>query len=136
MTSVLYIALEKQTNKQTNKRYEVLATYGHVRKLPSRAEAVRPAENFAMDFEEVVRTGRAVKAATPLRDIQRALASASELFLATDPDREGEAIAWHVTESLQREIGARPVYRVTFTEVGLSSLLPVRTFFLVFYFSR
>jgi hypothetical protein len=92
----------------------VLASYGHVRSLPSKANSVRPAENFAMDFELV--SG----AASTLKGLGAALRGARALLLATDPDREGEAIAWHLQEAL-KERGllppSMPVHRVTFTEI-------------------
>ena len=92
----------------------VLASYGHVRALPSKANSVRPSEDFAMDFE--VASG----AGSVLKSLGTALRSSRALLLATDPDREGEAIAWHVLEAL-REKGLLPahipVHRVTFSEI-------------------
>ena len=73
----------------------VLATYGHVRDLPARAGSVSPEAGFAMAWEPSARAGPALAA------ISAAASRASEVILATDPDREGEAISWHVWEELK-----------------------------------
>ncbi len=73
---------------------QVLASYGHVRDLPSRAGSVLPDKDFEMLWERM-------RAARPrLQDIAGAMKQAQTLILATDPDREGEAISWHVQEEL------------------------------------
>ena len=94
--------------------YVVLASYGHVRSLPSKPNSVRPQEQFAMEFELVNGAG------TVLKNIGAALRNACALLLATDPDREGEAIAWHVQEALrERRLlpESLPVRRITFSEI-------------------
>ena len=89
-------AKAKTINKYLGSGYRVLASYGHVRDLPSKDGSVSPDRDFAMDWEV---DGRAAKR---LQDIAAALKGAKRLFLATDPDREGEAISWHVREVLKQ----------------------------------
>ena len=73
----------------------MLASYGHVRDLPVKAGSVQPELDFAMRWQQSA-------AQRPrLRELENAVRSASRLVLATDPDREGEAISWHVTQELQ-----------------------------------
>ena len=93
--------------------YRVMATRGHVRDLPARAGSVDPGDGFSMVYE----TGK--RAARTLGAIAKALARADILVLATDPDREGEAIAWQVLSWLaeRNAVGERPVLRVVFHEV-------------------
>ncbi|MFN7159201.1 MAG: toprim domain-containing protein, partial [Erythrobacter cryptus] len=76
--------------------YKVLASYGHVRDLPPKDGSVKPEEDFAMEWE-VYRDKQA-----RLKDIAEAAKAAERLVLATDPDREGEAISWHVLELLKK----------------------------------
>src|SRR5690606_37357261 len=83
-------AKAKTINNYLGKDYEVLASFGHVRDLPAKDGSVRPEEDFAMTWEV---DGAARKRLT---EIGNALKDAAELILATDPDREGEAISWHV----------------------------------------
>ena len=100
----------------------VLASYGHVRDLVEKSGSVVPERGFEMVWEERARDG-------VVRDILRAARSAGTVVLATDPDREGEAISWHILELLKREgivndDGVSPsVQRVTFTEVTKSAVL-------------
>ena len=100
-------------------KFRVLACNGHVRSLPSRANAVRPADGFDMEFELVK------GAAGVLRTLGAALDGARALYLATDPDREGEAIAWHVAQALE-EKGALPpgipVHRISFSQITRSAV--------------
>ena len=93
--------------------YRVMATRGHVRDLPAKAGSVDPGDGFAMTFE----AGKA--AARTLGAIARALENADGLVLATDPDPEGEAIAWQVLDWLEARggLGDRTVERVVFHEV-------------------
>ena len=93
--------------------YRVMATRGHVRDLPARAGSVDPGDGFSMVYE----TGK--RAARTLGAIAKALARADILVLATDPDREGEAIAWQVLSWLaeRNAVGERPVFRAVFHEV-------------------
>ena len=93
--------------------YRVIATRGHVRDLPARAGSVKPEDGFAM----VTETGK--RAARTLAAVAKALERAQTLVLATDPDREGESIAWQVLEWLTERdaVGDVPVHRVAFHEV-------------------
>ena len=95
------------------REYRVIATRGHVRDLPAKAGSVKPEDGFAMLTE----TGR--RAARTLAAVAKALKHAETLVLATDPDREGEAIAWQVLSWLAERgaIGEKPVHRVAFHEV-------------------
>ena len=100
-------------SKHLGPGHRVIATRGHVSDLPAKAGSVRPDEGFAMTY----RTGRA--AARRLGAIAKALAEADGLVLATDPDREGEAIAWQVLEWLEERgaLAGRPVFRAAFGEL-------------------
>ncbi|OZA62652.1 MAG: DNA topoisomerase I, partial [Sphingomonadales bacterium 39-62-4] len=92
--------------------YKVLASYGHIRDLPVKDGSVRPDEDFAMDWEMYGDKASRVKAITD------AAKSADRLILATDPDREGEAISWHVRELLKkRKVLPKEVERVTFNAI-------------------
>ena len=89
-------AKAKTINKYLGSGYTVLASYGHVRDLPPKDGSVRPDEDFAMDWEV---DGKAERR---LKEIAAAVKNADKLILATDPDREGEAISWHISEELKR----------------------------------
>lgn len=106
-------AKAKTINKYLGKDYEVLASFGHVRDLPSKDGSVRPDEDFAMSW--------AVDSASKKRlaDISKSVKQADELILATDPDREGEAISWHVLDVLKDKklIKDKPVKRVVFNAI-------------------
>ncbi len=106
-------AKAKTINKYLGPDYEVLASYGHIRDLPPKDGSVLPDQDFAMSWQLGERSAK------PVNEIKRALKKAKTLYLATDPDREGEAISWHVQEFLQEEglIGDRKVRRVTFNEI-------------------
>ncbi len=93
--------------------YEILASYGHVRDLVPKDGAVEPEKGFLMHYEPIERNEKHVKA------LSRAMKKAKALYLATDPDREGEAISWHVVELLRaaKALGAKPVHRVVFHEI-------------------
>ena len=106
-------AKAKTINKYLGKGYTVLASYGHVRDLPSKDGSVRPDQDFAMSWEV---DGKADKR---LQDIAKAVKGATHLYLATDPDREGEAISWHVQEILRQRNALKgvDVKRVVFNEV-------------------
>jgi DNA topoisomerase-1 len=112
-------AKAKTINKYLGRNYRVLASYGHVRDLPARDGSVRPEEDFAMSW--------AVDpaAAKRLNDIAKAVREADGLILATDPDREGEAISWHVLEILQQKkaLKGKPVRRVVFNAVTKEAVL-------------
>ncbi len=105
-------AKAKTIEKYLGKDYKVLASYGHVRDLPAKDGSVRPDEQFAMDWELYGDKARQVKAITD------AAKTADRLILATDPDREGEAISWHVRELLaKRKALPKDVQRVTFNAI-------------------
>jgi DNA topoisomerase-1 len=106
-------AKAKTIKKYLGKDFEVLASYGHVRDLVPKEGAVDPKHDFAMKYQVVERNQKHVDA------ISRALKKAKSLFLATDPDREGEAISWHLYELLkaQGELKDKEVQRVVFYEI-------------------
>ncbi len=107
-------AKAKTINKYLGKDYNVLASFGHVRDLPSKDGSVRPDENFAMDYEV------AADSRKHLSEIAKSVKESDILYLATDPDREGEAISWHVVEALRssRKLPKTiDIKRVTFTEI-------------------
>ncbi|MCP5300442.1 MAG: type I DNA topoisomerase [Chromatiaceae bacterium] len=106
-------AKAKTIKKYLGKDFEVLASYGHVRDLVPKEGAVDPDGGFAMKYQVIDRNDRHVKAiTTKLKD-------ADALYLATDPDREGEAISWHLYELLKgkRALKDKPVHRVVFNEI-------------------
>jgi DNA topoisomerase-1 len=112
-------AKARTINKYLGPDYTVVASYGHVRDLPAKDGSVRPDQDFEMDWEV------AENAEKRIRDIAKALKGADHLYLATDPDREGEAISWHVREVLRhRKALARvDVKRVVFHEVTRNAVL-------------
>jgi DNA topoisomerase I len=112
-------AKAKTINKYLGSGYKVLASYGHVRDLPPKDGSVRPDEGFAMDWST------AERGETRIRDIAKALKDADGLILATDPDREGEAISWHVLELLRQRgaIKGKSVHRVVFHEITKNAIL-------------
>ncbi|MBT8137113.1 MAG: DNA topoisomerase I [Gammaproteobacteria bacterium] len=106
-------AKAKTIEKYLGKEFQVLASYGHVRDLVPKEGAVDPENNFAMKYDVIDKNSKHVDA------ISRALKKADALYLATDPDREGEAISWHLTELLRerKALNGKPVYRVVFYEI-------------------
>ena len=108
----------KTIKKYLGKDFEVLASYGHVRDLVPKEGAVDTAHHFAMKYQVVERNQKHIDA------ISRALKKATSLFLATDPDREGEAISWHLFELLkaQGELKGKTVSRVVFYEITKDSV--------------
>ncbi|HZT17886.1 MAG TPA: type I DNA topoisomerase [Dongiaceae bacterium] len=112
-------AKAKTINKYLGRDYTVLASFGHVRDLPPKDGSVRPDEDFAMSWEVEGKAESRIKA------IAQALRSADRLILATDPDREGEAISWHITEELKRRkaLTGKQVARVVFNEITRSAVL-------------
>lgn len=100
-------------SKYLGKDFDVLASYGHVRDLVPKEGAVDPENDFAMKYQVIERNEKHVKA------IQRALKKADALYLATDPDREGEAISWHLIELLKerKALDGKDVHRVIFHEI-------------------
>ncbi|HEX9159513.1 MAG TPA: DNA topoisomerase I [Rhizomicrobium sp.] len=108
----------KTIKKYLGKDFEVLASYGHVRDLVPKEGAVDPKRHFAMKYQVVERNQKHIDA------ISRALKKATSLFLATDPDREGEAISWHLHELLKAkgELKNKDVRRVVFYEITKDSV--------------
>jgi DNA topoisomerase-1 len=106
-------AKAKTINKYLGKGYEVMASFGHVRDLPPKSGSVDPDNDFRMLWEVDP------KAAKRLNDIARALKDADKLILATDPDREGEAISWHVLQVLKEKkaLKSQIVERVVFNAI-------------------
>ena len=111
-------AKAKTINKYLGSDYKVLASYGHVRDLPAKDGSVLPDDDFAMSWEVDA------KSAKRLSDIAEAAKGADRLILATDPDREGEAISWHVLEVLQkkRALKGATVQRVVFNAITKSAV--------------
>jgi DNA topoisomerase-1 len=91
----------------------VLASFGHVRDLPSKKDSVLPDQDFSMVWEISDGSDRHIKA------IKDALKNADALYLATDPDREGEAISWHIKEVLDQNkaLQGKTVQRIVFNEI-------------------
>ncbi len=112
-------AKAKTINKYLGKDFKVLASYGHVRDLPSKDGSVRPDDDFAMEWEVDSRSQKQIK------EITAAVKGASNLYLATDPDREGEAISWHVLDVLEKKKVLKDidVKRVVFNEITKNAIL-------------
>ena len=106
-------AKAKTINKYLGKDFTVLASYGHVRDLVPKEGAVDPDHGFAMRYDLIEKNEKHVDA------IAKAAKSADNLFLATDPDREGEAISWHIAEILKERglLKGKELHRVVFTEI-------------------
>ena len=121
MTDVVVVespAKAKTINKYLGGGFTVLASFGHVRDLPPKDGSVRPEEGFAMDWAADERGNRQVAA------IAKAVRGATTLYLATDPDREGEAISWHVRAMLEEKKALKgvEVRRITFNEITKSAI--------------
>src|SRR3984885_4676157 len=112
-------AKAKTINKYLGSGYKVLASFGHIRDLPSKDGSVKPDDDFSMVWEVDAR------AQVKIKDIASAVKDADKLILATDPDREGEAISWHILEVLRQKhvLGKMPVERVVFNAVTKSAIL-------------
>ena len=111
-------AKAKTIEKYLGKDYRVLASYGHVRDLPPKDGSVKPDEGFAMDWETYADKAKQLKAITDEAK------KADRLILATDPDREGEAISWHVQELLAKKKALpKEVERVTFNAITKPAIL-------------
>lgn len=112
-------AKAKTINKYLGKDYKVLASFGHIRDLPAKDGSVLPDDDFAMSWS--------VSAASQKRvsEIAQAVKSGSKLILATDPDREGEAISWHILEVLRAKklLKDKPIERVVFNAVTKAAVL-------------
>jgi len=112
-------AKAKTINKYLGKDYKVLASYGHIRDLPSKNGSVDPENDFEMVWEADA------KSAKRISDIANALKDADTLILATDPDREGEAISWHLIEALKKRRALKKdmaVERVVFNAITKSAV--------------
>ena len=111
-------AKAKTINKYLGSGYEVVASFGHIRDLPAKDGSVDPAEDFAMKWEVDPKASKRVS------EIAASVKSADRLILATDPDREGEAISWHILEALKarKALKDTPVERVTFNAITKDSI--------------
>jgi len=111
-------AKAKTLQKYLGKDFQILASYGHVRDLIPKTGAVDPDNDFAMKYETIARNSKHMDA------IAKAAASADNIYLAPDPDREGEAIAWHIAEILKAKRGLKnkTVQRVVFYEITQSAV--------------
>src|SRR5271157_4995564 len=121
MTDVVVVespAKARTINRYLGDKFTVLASLGHVRDLPPKDGSVRPDEDFAMDWQSDQRGEKQVGA------IAKALKGADTLYLATDPDREGEAISWHVKAMLaeKKALKGITVRRITFNEITRSAV--------------
>lgn len=111
-------AKAKTIQKYLGPDYEVLASYGHVRDLPARKGSVNPEKQFTMTYAPLEKNARHIET------IAKSLKKADSLLLATDPDREGEAISWHIYE-LMRERNltkGKEVHRIYFNEITKSAI--------------
>ena len=112
-------AKAKTISKYLGDGFKVLASYGHIRDLPPKDGSVRPDEDFAMDWEVDAASQKRIK------EIVDAVKGADGVILATDPDREGEAISWHVKDELihRKALGSTPIKRVTFNAITKNAVL-------------
>lgn len=117
------VIVESPAKAKTIKKYlgpdfEILASYGHVRDLLPKEGAVDPDHDFAMQYVPIEKNARHVD------NIAKALKTADTLYLATDPDREGEAIAWHVYEIMKAKklLKDKPIYRIAFHEITKTAI--------------
>ena len=111
-------AKAKTLKKYLGRDFEILASFGHVRDLIPKQGAVDPAHGFAMKYQLIARNHKYVDA------IAKEAAKADKVYLATDPDREGEAIAWHISEILKSKklLKNKPPQRVVFYEITESAV--------------
>ncbi len=113
-------AKAKTINKYLGKEYKVLSSYGHIRDLPSKEGSVEPDKDFHMHYAVDERSTKQVK------EIIKACKGVGIVYLATDPDREGEAIAWHVAEVLKENKSIKKdveFKRIVFHEITKKSVL-------------
>jgi DNA topoisomerase I len=114
-------AKAKTINKYLGSSYKVIASFGHVRDLPSKDGSVKPDEDFAMAWDVADTKSQKV-----LKEITDAVKGADKLILATDPDREGEAISWHILQVLEKRRALKkgvPVERVAFNAVTKQAIM-------------
>lgn len=111
-------AKAKTLKKYLGKDFDILASYGHVRDLKPKSGAVDPENGFAMKYQVIEKNAKHVD------EICRQLKNSQALYLATDPDREGEAISWHLYELMKskKALSNKPVYRVVFHEITKSAI--------------
>ena len=111
-------AKAKTIQKYLGKDYEVLASYGHVRDLPPRKGSVNPDKQFTMTYSPIEKNARHIES------IAKALKNSESLLLATDPDREGEAISWHIFELMKERnlLKDKEVHRIFFNEITKSAI--------------
>ena len=112
-------AKAKTINKYLGSGYQVMASYGHIRDLPGKDGSVRPDDGFAMSWEVDSKSKKRIN------EIASAVKDADRLILATDPDREGEAISWHVLEVLRKKgvLKEKQVERVVFNAITKNAIL-------------
>jgi len=111
-------AKAKTIEKYLGKNFKVLASFGHIRDLPSKNGSVEPDQDFAMKWAVDTKSKSRVK------DIENALKASDKLILATDPDREGEAISWHLLEVLNKKkaLKDKAIERVVFNAITKKSV--------------
>lgn len=111
-------AKSKTIGKYLGKDYVVMPSYGHIRDLPSKKDSVDPSKNFDMKWE-LSKTGN-----TFINNLKKSIKNADELLLATDPDREGEAISWHILECIKNDVDLSKigVKRVVFHEITKTAI--------------
>ena len=111
-------AKAKTLKKYFGKDFEVLASYGHVRDLQPKEGAVDPDHDFAMKYQVIEKNSKHIDA------IVKAMKKADALYLATDPDREGEAISWHIYNILKEKnlLKDKPAYRIVFHEITRNAI--------------
>ncbi len=113
-------AKAKTINKYLGNDFKVIASFGHIRDLPSKDGSVEPDNDFAMHYEISSKSTKHVK------EIADAIANAQSIYLATDPDREGEAISWHIIEAMKKRRKLKksiPIHRVVFHEITKKAVL-------------
>src|SRR5438105_3450579 len=111
-------AKAKTIKKYLGKDFEVLASYGHIRDLVPKEGAVDPDHDFHMNYQAVEKNAKHVS------QITASLKKADALYLATDPDREGEATSWHLVEMMKEKkaLKDKPIYRVVFHEITRTAI--------------
>ncbi|HLX55372.1 MAG TPA: toprim domain-containing protein, partial [Aquella sp.] len=120
MTSLLIVespAKAKTINKYLGNTYKVIASFGHIRDLPKKNGSIDIENDFAPKYQIIAKNKKHVD------EILQNAKTSDQILLATDPDREGEAIAWHINEVLRSQKGfKKPVKRVTFNEITQSAI--------------
>ena len=109
-------AKSKTIGKFLGAKYQIKASMGHIRDLPKKELGVDIEKNFSPKYIVDKTKTKLIK------DLKEAAKKAEEIYLASDYDREGEAIAWHLKEVLKKEIAKKPVHRIIFNEITKSAL--------------